>query len=162
MGRIQIPPKAVELKLWERHESNLSRSSRLWFKLLDLIDFNWVSSFLEVRKSRTFILSSRFLRILHTVKWYQINFSYTNNFQTDQLDPWIKLTYTTTPGQSKPLNNNNEDVLHTPQSSRNSDSPPNAALYPSHFLGGCRAYSYACDRVNVFSDPPTGPSSKTW
>ena len=50
---------------------------------------------------------------LHTILWIQVFLSNINKFQKDLFNSLLRLTGTTTPGQSEPGSNGNERVLHT-------------------------------------------------
>ena len=58
--------------------------------------------------------------------WYQVFLFNTNNFSTDLLDTYKRLTGTTTPGQSGPRSNDNEGILHTLLRSRTEAALPDA------------------------------------
>ena len=93
---------------------------------------------------------------MHTVKWFQVLLSNTNNsfwyqpFVYPQLNDfkyskWLNnsiwpidrtLTGTTTLGQSGLGSNGNEEVLHISQSSKTGASPSDGLIsYPGHLLG---------------------------
>ena len=75
---------------------------------------------------------------LHLVKW--------SNSSIWSMDG--TLSGTTTPGQSEPMSNSNERVLHIPQSSRTGTSPPDSLVpYRGHLF---ESYPLRRDAVAVF------------
>ena len=85
------------------------------------------------------------------VVWFQIFLS--NNFQTSIWPINGIFTHTTTPGQCESERNGNEEVLHTPQSSKTGASFPDAIEYHTQdtpLNGGGGSYSSAGDTVSAF------------
>ena len=66
------------------------------------------------------------------------------------------LSGATIPGQSGPGSDDNEGVLHIPQSSRTGALPSDCLVfYPGHMLEGCLTPLQKCDR-GTLSSQPTG------
>ena len=92
---------------------------------------------------------------LHAVKFLTIQFSISHLFEHSLIVKQFYLTHrlcATTPSQSWPVSNNNEEVLHILQNSRTGASPSDClVLYPGHLLGV--VLSLCRDVVSVFYSP---------
>ena len=150
--------KKFSLLLWHINRCRLSNTKSC---LYIYTKYKWFISIL---------LITLFIH-LHTVKWFQVLLCITSNLIKHQsfvctqfkCQFYLTLLGATTPVQSGSRSNDNEGVLHLPQSSSITGASPSdcLALYPEHSLRRGSSYS-SSEMHSVYSTAPANWAKQIW
>ena len=107
--------------------NNCMVSSNFFYSIIIVCWYTviWLQVFNENVLSTIIALT---IQIIYNYMANQAILSNAKNLQTSTWPINRTLTGTTIPGQSEPGSNDNEELIHTPQSSRTRASPPDAVL----------------------------------